>query len=83
MWCIPKVDGEYVARMEGSTFTARRPIPKELWSASTRARPNSSARFVGPFPPSRAGLSVTTVNIVVTAPSICSSSSTPTVTGAG
>src|SRR5882724_5942603 len=51
-----------------STFMPRRPIPKDLWSASTRARPNSSARFVSPFPPSRASLSVTTANIAATAP---------------
>ena len=84
MWCIPKVDGEYVARMEDvSTFMPRRPIPKDLWSASTRARPNSSARFVSRSPPSRASLSAMTANIVATAPSICSSSSTPTAPGAG
>jgi len=39
MWCIPQVDGEYVARMEDcSTSMPRRPIPSGRWSASTRAR---------------------------------------------
>jgi hypothetical protein len=50
MWCIPKVDGEYVARMEDVLeLMPRRPIPKDLWSASTRARPNSSARCASPL----------------------------------
>ena len=85
MWCIPKVDGEYVARMEDvlDLYAEGPPIPKDLWSASTRARPNSSARCVSPFPPSRASLSATTANIAATVPSTCSYSSTPTAPGAG
>ena len=39
MWCIPRVDGEYVARMKTcSTSMPKRPIPSGRWSASTRAR---------------------------------------------
>lgn len=41
MWCIPAVDGTYVARMEAcSTSTLRCPIPSGRWCASTRARPS-------------------------------------------
>jgi len=43
MWCIPKVDGEYVARMEDVLdLYARRPIHNDPSSVLTRARPNSS-----------------------------------------
>jgi transposase len=45
MWCIPQVDGEYVARMEMClTSTPKRPIPSARSSVSMRARPNSSVR---------------------------------------
>jgi len=40
MWCIPKVDGAYVARMEDVLdLYAEAPIPSARWCASTRARP--------------------------------------------
>jgi transposase len=39
MWCIPRVDGEYVARMEDVLdLYAEKPDPNIRWSASTRAR---------------------------------------------
>jgi transposase len=39
MWCIPRVDGEYVAPWKTcSTSMPKRPIPSGRWSASTRAR---------------------------------------------
>ena len=41
MWCIPKVDAEYVARMEDVLdLYAETPIRRGRWSASTRARPS-------------------------------------------
>src|SRR5829696_2521305 len=76
MWCIPRVDGEYVARMETcSIFTPKRPILGGQWSASTRARCSSSARCASPLRPSRAGSNATITNTAATAPSISSSSS--------
>src|ERR1700675_2189455 len=82
MWCIPKVDGEYVARMEDSTSMPKRPIPSGRWCASTKARCNSSARRVSRFRPSLAGSNVTITSIVASARSISSSSSTSIVPGA-
>ena len=84
MWCIPKVDGEYVARMEDVLdLYAEAPDPNDPSSALTRAQPNSLARSVSPLPPSRASLSAMTASIGVTAPSISSSSSTLIGPGAG
>jgi len=41
MWCIPQVDGEFVARMRMcSTSMLRSPIRSVRWSVSTRARPS-------------------------------------------
>ena len=41
MWCIPQVDGTYVARMEDVLIsTQRNRIPNGQWSASTRAQPS-------------------------------------------
>jgi len=54
MWCIPKVDGEYVARMEDVLdLYAEAPIPTGRWSASTRAGP--AHRRGAPADPGRAG----------------------------
>jgi transposase len=39
MWCIPQVDGTYVARMEDVLdLYAERPIPCARWFVSTKAR---------------------------------------------
>jgi transposase len=40
MWCIPKIDGTYVAHMKDVLdLYAEIPIPSDRWFASTRARP--------------------------------------------
>nr|WP_249163124.1 IS630 family transposase [Bradyrhizobium diazoefficiens] len=47
MWCIPQIDADYVARMEDVLdLYAEAPdlIRSGRWSASTRARPSSSAK---------------------------------------
>ena len=83
MWCIPKVDGEYVARMEDVLdLYAEAPIPRGRWSASTRARSSSSARCASRSRPSRANSNATITSIAATAPSISSSASTSTGRGA-
>jgi transposase len=84
MWCIPKVDGEYVARMEDVLdLYAEAPDPQRPSSVLTRARPNSSERSASRFPPGRACLSAMIASIAATAPSTFSSSSTHTAPGAG
>jgi len=78
MWCIPQVDGEYVARMEDVLdLYAAAPDPKrpvvcfdESRGAAHRARP------VNRFRPRPAGSNVTITSIVATARSISSFSST-------
>ena len=41
MWCIPQVDGTYVARMEDVLdLYAEPPVRSGRWCASTRARPS-------------------------------------------
>ena len=76
MWCIPQVDAEYVARMEDVLdLYAEGPIRSARSSASTRARPNSSARCASRSRPSRARSSATTASTSATAPPTCSSSS--------
>ena len=83
MWCIPKVDGEYVARMEDVLdLYAEAPIPRGRWSASTRARSSSSARCASRSRPSRANSNAMITSIAATAPSISSSASTSTGRGA-
>lgn len=45
MWCIPRLDADYVARMEDvPDLYAELPIPSGRWSASTKVRPRSSPR---------------------------------------
>ena len=82
MWCIPQIDAEYVARMEmHSISTAKRPIRNDRWSASTRARSNSSARCASRSRPGRGSRSAMTMNTSATAPPICSCSSMRTSRG--
>ena len=39
MWCIPQIDGAYVARMEDVlTFMRSRPIQSARWCVLTKAR---------------------------------------------
>src|SRR5579872_5438919 len=84
MWCIPEVDAEYVARMEDVLdLYNEEQTQSTRSSASTKARPSSSARRACPFPPGRDSWSDSTANIGVTARPISLSSSTPTDPGAG
>jgi transposase len=80
MWCIPQVDGEYVARMESST--PRRRILNGRWSASTRPPSSSSARSVSRSRPGPDSASATITSIAATAPSISSSPSIRIAAGA-
>jgi transposase len=83
MWCIPKVDGEYVARMEDVLDSMpKRPIPSGRWCASTKARCNSSVRSVSQSRPGRVSSNVTITSIVAMVRSISSFSSTFIVLGA-
>ena len=84
MWCIPQVDGEFVARMEdvldlyAEAPDPKRPVvcfdesPTQLIGEITRRRSR----------PSRVSLSATTACISATGPPTCSSSSTCTAPGA-
>jgi len=55
MWCIPKVDGEYVARMEDVLdLYAEAQIPTGRWSAFDESPSSSSARCASRSRPSRA-----------------------------
>ena len=79
MWCIPKVDAEYVARMEDVLdLYAEQPDPKRPSSASTKAPPSSSAKRASRSRPHPDGSSASTTCIAATASSISSSSLTPT-----
>jgi hypothetical protein len=53
MWCIPQVDGTYVARMEDVLDLYEPPIRSGRWCASTRARPSSLAKYASRSRPSR------------------------------
>ena len=76
MWCVPQVDGEYVARMEDVLdLYAEEPDPKHRSSVSTRVRPSSSAKTASRSRRRRARSSVTTVSISATGRPTCSSSS--------
>ena len=84
MWCIPKIDGEYVARMEDVLdLYAEAPDPQRPVVCFDESPTQLIGEVREPIPPSRASSSATTANIAATAPSTCSSSSTPTVPGAG
>jgi len=84
MWCIPKVDGEYVARMEDVLdLYAEAPDPNRPVVCFDESPPSSSARCARRSPPNPAGSSATTANIAATGRSTCSSSSTPIGPGAG
>ena len=77
MWCIPQVDGEYVARMEDvlDLYAAARD-PKRPVVCFDESPVQLSARRVSQSRPGRARSNVTITSIVATARSICSSSST-------
>jgi hypothetical protein len=76
MWCIPPVDGEFVARMEDVLDLYAQEPDRKRPSVSTKARPSSSVRFASRSRPSRGSWSVTIASTSVMAQPICSSSST-------
>ena len=84
MWCIPQVDGEYVARMEDVLdLYAEAPDPKRPVVCFDESPTQLIGEVRQPIP-ARAGpaASATTTSIAATAPSTSSSSSTPTAPGA-
>jgi transposase len=80
MWCIPKVDGEYVARMEDVLdLYAEAPDP----TRPVVCFDESPVQLIGEVrQPSRANSNATITSIAATAPSISSSASTSTGHGA-
>ena len=84
MWCIPQVDGEYVARMEDVLdLYAEAPDPKRPVVCFDESPTQLIGEVRQPIP-ARAGpaASATTASTGATARSICSSSSTRTAPGA-
>jgi transposase len=90
MWCIPKIDGDYVARMEDVLdLYAEAPDPlrpvicfDDPKGGEATARPNLLVKSENRSRQSQASLSATTASIAGMGPSISSSSSTPMVLGA-
>ena len=84
MWCIPKVDAEYVARMEDVLdLYAEQPDPKRPVVCFDESPSSSSAKRASRSRPHPDGSSASTTSIAATASSISSSSLTPTALGAG
>ena len=84
MWCIPEVDGEYVARMEDVLdLYAEGMIQSDPSYALMKVRISSSARFASQFRPSRASWNAMIANTGAMGRSISSSSSTRIDPGAG
>jgi hypothetical protein len=69
MWCIPQVDGEYVA-------LPSRPIPSARWFGFDESPIQLIGEVRQPFRQHRASSNATTTSSVATAPSICSLCST-------
>ncbi len=77
MWCIPRVDGEYVARMEDVLdLYAEAPNPKQPVVCFDESPVQLIGEVRQPIPAERARSSVMTTSTAVTAPSISSSAST-------
>ncbi len=77
MWCLPKVDAEFVARMEDVlALYAETPDEQRPESALTRHRDSSSARRACRSRSSRASRRESTTSTSATAPRTCSCSST-------
>src|SRR5262252_8024426 len=75
MWCIPQVDGEYVARMEDVLeLYAEAPDPKRPIVCFDESPTQLIGEVRQPILASQVNASVTTTNISATEPSICSSS---------
>ena len=84
MWCIPKVDAEYVARMEDvPDLYAEQPDPKRPVVCFDESPTQLIGEARQPIRPPPDGSSASTTSIVATAPSISSSSSMPIALGAG
>ena len=72
-WCVPRVDGEYVARMEDVLdLYAEPPTRSGRWCASTRARPSSSARRASRCRPSPGRWRAMTTSTAATGRRTCS-----------
>ena len=83
MWCIPKVDAEYVARMEDVLdLYAEQPDPKRPVVCFDESPTQLIGEARQPIPPRRDGPNASITNIAATAPSISSSSLTPIALGA-
>ena len=84
MWCIPKVDAEYVARMEDVLdLYAEQPDPKRPVVCFDESPSQLIGEARQPIPAAPDGSSASTTSIAATASSISSSSLTPTALGAG
>ena len=84
MWCIPKVDAEYVARMEDVLdLYAEQPDPKRPVVCFDESPSQLIGEARQPIRPHPDGSSASTTSIAATASSISSSSLTPTALGAG
>src|SRR5207302_343644 len=74
MWCIPQVDGEYVARMEDVLdLYAEAPDPERPLVCFDETPSNLSATYASRSHPSRVNANATITSTVVTALSISSS----------
>jgi hypothetical protein len=83
MWCIPKVDGEYVARMEDVLdLYAEAPDPTRPVVCSDESPVQLIGEVRQPIPAERASSNATITSTAATAPSISSSASTSTGRGA-
>ena len=84
MWCIPKIDGEYVARMEDVLdLYAETPDPQKPVVCFHESPTQLIGEVREPITAKRASLNATTASIAETARLICLSSWTPTGPGAG
>jgi transposase len=76
MWCIPQVDGEFVARMEDVLdLYAEAPNPKRPVVCFDESPTQLIGEVRQPIKPRRVGSSATTASTNATAPPTCSSSS--------
>jgi transposase len=83
MWCIPQIDGAYVARMEDVLdLYAETPDPKRPVVCFDESPTQLIPRRASRSRPRRGGASGMIANIAATARSTCSSSSTRTAPGA-
>ena len=82
MWCIPQVDGAYVARMEDVLdLYAEAPDPKRPGVCFDENPTNSTVRYSSRSQPSQVSRNATITSIAATARPICSCSLTPIAPG--